>query len=184
MKSLFILFFLMSSLFALNNKQTKIIKESYNIGKEIKARDGMTFGYALSAIVLQESSAGRDLIGDKYKNGKLKNFYDSSLGIFQIKLSTAKWIIRRESFLNKYFKNLLHNDKKLVNMLFTNEKFSALVAGYYLKHSYEEALLKNFKNPWFRSISRYNGGWNNTSYYHKIMKRLRYIKRLDTPPHK
>ena len=177
MKYVFLLLFVSSQIFALSKSQVKTIEIAYNIGKQIKTKDNMSFEKALSGIVLQESSAGRELRGDKYKNGKLKSLHDSSLGIFQIKLSTAKWIIKHNKFMNKYFKYMLKDDKILVNMLFTNKTFSALTAGKYLKTMYEEAKRKKLSDPWMRAISRYNGGWNNMTYFKKVMKRIHYLEK-------
>ena len=165
-------------LYSLNTLQINNLKTVYNLGKKIKASNGFSFENTLCAIMLQESSAGLELIGDKYKNGKLKSLYDSSLGIFQIKLNTAKEVIIKDKFMNKNFKHLLKNDKALVNMLLVSVQFSTLIASTYLKINYEIALKRRYKNPWKSTISRYNGGWNNTKYKSKIFKRLKYLKKL------
>lgn len=201
-----------------SDSQVSRISKVYEIGKTIKANDGMTFEYALSSIYLQESSAGIRIVGDKYmdkfyykhhgkkffvsrkdvyidknnimkylyKNlyvkkiykltGQLKPLRESSLGGFQIKLSTAKYIIKKRKMKEYY--NLLKNDVKLINLLLINYKFSAKIALNYLIMTYNEASNRKMWNPYFKSISRYNGGWNNKAYYGKVMNRMKTIKTL------
>ena len=164
------------TLFALSEKQKQNIIEAYNVAKLVKAKDGFSFENTVTYIMLQESSAGLELIGDKYKNGKLKPLLKSSIGIMQIKVSTARETIRKTPFLKKHFSNLLTDDKRIINMLLTSSEFSSLIASHYLVRCYEEAKRKGYSNPYFRAISRYNGGWNNQTYYSKIMKRKYFIK--------
>jgi hypothetical protein len=177
MKLLLILF-LTLPLFALSSEQAHKLQVAYYIGTLVKTSDGFSFEKTLCAIMLQESSAGEELIGDKYADGKLKSLYDSSIGVFQIKLSTVKFIIKSDDYMNKNFKHLLKNDKKLINMLLTSTSFSTLVAATYLKMNYEVALRRGYRNPWHSAISRYNGGWRNTTYKNKIFKRLEYVNTL------
>lgn len=93
----------------LSSNQLKKIQDVYNIGKSIKASDGMTFEKGLTSMMGQESSWGIEVIGDKYdKNGKLKSVYESSLGNFQIKLSTAKLTIKKFPHLRKKYKYLVY----------------------------------------------------------------------------
>ena len=54
----FLLIFSFSSLMALSNVQKKKIIIAYHIGKNIKAKDGMTFENTLPSIMGQESSWG------------------------------------------------------------------------------------------------------------------------------
>lgn len=173
----FLIAMMSSSLLALTPLQIKNINIAKNIGSKVKAKDGTTFEKALCGILLQESSAGLEIIGDSTKNGKLQSLYKSSLGAFQIQVKTAKLVIQKDPYMNRYFKGLLTNDKRLVNMLFTNVQFSALIAAEYLKMTYNEALKRGFKHPWRKAISRYNGGWNNTKYINRVLKRIRFLKR-------
>jgi len=160
----------------LNKKQKHTLMVANYIGSKIFAHDGMNFGHALQGIALAESSAGLCIIGDKYKNGKLKSLYDSSLGAFQIKLSTAKFIIRKTPILMHRFHRLLKNDKVLVNLLLTEPRFSAEIAGHYLRLMYNEAKHKKLSNPYFRTISKYNGSWNNVKYYKRVKSKMKWMK--------
>jgi len=77
--------------------QISVIRKSYNIGKQFKARDGMTFENTLASLVFTESSAGKFVVGDRH------NFIENcSLGYYQIRLKTAKWIIKKK--INSYLK--------------------------------------------------------------------------------
>jgi len=227
----------------MNTEQITKINSAYNIGKNVMAKDGMTFGYSMTGILGAETTWGIVLVGDKYtKNGKLKSLYDSSLGAFQIKLSTAKRVIMKEPKLSKY-RNIVntdestykqyeyhnkmvkrylkilssnvwmdryykgepkaiktikwarkeykkHNDmlnkyrkeaKKdiiLINKLMMNTEFGALIGAYYMKMVYEEALRKfGKKQAYWKAIGRYNGGWNNKTYYNKVKKYMKISKR-------
>ena len=111
-KILILSIFVSVNLFALTNIQKAKIKTAYNIGKTIKAPDGMTFENTLPSIMGQESSWGKANIGDKYDNsGRLKSLYDSSLGNFQIKLSTAKITILKFPYLYKKYGHLVNTGK-------------------------------------------------------------------------
>lgn len=101
---------------------TKIV-DIYQIGKTIEAKDGMTFENTLPSMFCQESSCGVYVLGDKYdKNGKLKSVYESSLGNFQIKLSTAKLTIRNNENLLKKYGYLLYEGKSVYIKFEKNKK--------------------------------------------------------------
>jgi hypothetical protein len=165
-------------LHALSDNQSKNLRTAFKLGKQIHASNGFTFEKTLCAIMLQESSAGIQIIGDKYKNGRLKNLYHSSLGVFQIKLSTARYVIKKSKYLRKHFVHLLKDDKMLVNLLLTSTEFSTIVAANYLIMNYEIALKRGYENPYHSAISRYNGGWINSTYKSNIFERMEYIKKL------
>lgn len=188
--------------------QEQNIKMAYDIGKDIVAKDGMTFGYALSTVILNETSGGMALIGDKYEDiyyiihnmveiripktrdthmefhgyskkirihkGKLKPIDECSLGKFQVKLSTAKDMIRQYEHLAKY-RRYLRDDAKLINVLLLYDKRSALIAGTYLLNRYELAQRKGLSKPYWRAISAYNGGWNNTKYKNDFKRNRKIV---------
>jgi len=162
---------------ALSAEQEQVIKESYNIGKQIKAKDGMTFEWALTAIGMTESSSGRNIIGDEHHSKKLKK---ASLGVYQVRFDTAKEIIKKDKRMNRYYSFLLlkKNENRLVTLLLTNSKFSGMLAASYLKMNYNAALKKKLAKPYFHAISRYNGGNKNYAYYDRVMKNMKLIKRL------
>ena len=149
------------------HSQKSTMNEAYGIGKQIEANDGMTFGKTLRSIAFSESSAGVYKVGD---NG-------DALGAYQIHLPTAKEVIKKDKFMNKYFSHLLKDDKKLKEMLKNKSEFGALVAGTYIKSNYNKALKKGYKDPYFYAVSKYNGGARNFTYVKKIRQNIEFIKK-------
>jgi hypothetical protein len=136
MKILITLVMLTSLVFGLEQSQIDRIKMAYSIGKNIKADDGMTFENTLPSMMGVESTFGIEIIGDKYdNNGKLKSVYESSLGAFQIKLSTAKITIRKYNHLYRKYKHLLYDGKSIYLKYEKNKK----------KMDYYDSVLKNSK---------------------------------------
>jgi len=164
-----------TSLFAVSAEQEKIMQESYNIGKQIVAKDGTSFEWTLTAIGLTESSAGKNIIGDEHHTKKLVK---ASLGVYQIRLATAKEIIKKDKLMNKYYAYLLEDENRLATLLLTNSKFSGSLAATYLKMMYNRGLKKHLWNPHFYAVSKYNGGAHNKTYYNRVMNNLKTIRRL------
>lgn len=165
----------------LSNEKLDLLQTAYDIGNIVKADDGMSFGQTLASVMITESSVVLGTIGDKFKeNGKLKPLKDSSLGAFQIKVPTAKRVITENPILLKNYSNLLlpKNENLLIDKLLGNVKFSALIAAYYLKMGYEEAISRGMSNPYFRAVSRYNGGWSNEPYFNGVKENLKTIRKL------
>jgi len=164
------LFIILSSLQALNVEQINKIQSAYKTGKNIKAKDGMTFGYSLASIMGQESSWGRYVVGDKWENGKLKPLYDSSLGNFQVKLETAKITIKKFQHLKKKYSYLIYDGK------IDYDKFAKYKSDYiYLKsitsdgfNSYLEAKASCLLN---------NKNYDKILYYESILNNPIWIKR-------
>jgi hypothetical protein len=97
-------------------------------------------------------------------------------GLFHMRLDTAKGLIRRTEELKK-FRFLLRNDDRLATMLVANDVFAIKLAAYYLVQHYEVAKRRNYWNPYFKAISRYNGGWYNKTYYRSVKKAEKQIKK-------
>ena len=121
------------NLFGLSFTQKQVLKTSYEVGCKIKVGK-YHLCYTLPTIAYGESSLGVNTVGDRYKNGKLKSLYDSSLGAFQIKLSTAQKVILHFKELNKY-RYLVNTDKT------TYKKY----AYHYKKWEYYKSVLNNPK---------------------------------------
>ena len=206
-----LIFIFTVNLFGITNNQIANLKLAYKVGKNIKANDGMTFEVALSTIMLNETSGGLFVIGDRYKdiyyilhNGKeikikptskkfiifkhytkrvrihkgtLKPINACSLGKFQIKLSTAKIMIKKYKFLKEYRK-YLKDDTRLANLLLLYDTKSAKIAGAYLLDRYNTAKRKKLSDPYYRAISAYNGGWYNKKYILKFKKNRKLILHL------
>jgi len=117
--------------------------------------------------------------------GRLKPLRDSSLGGFQIKLSTARKVIKHYD-MQEYAKL---SDTDLINKLLVDIRFSANIAIRYLIMCREEANKKNLAYPYLKSVSRYNGGWKNIKYLYGykdkknkshsgIIQKIKYIEKL------
>jgi len=248
MKNLIIIMMIIFNSFnilnALDKNQLNILKIAYKEASKYKAKNGHVFNDTVCAIILTESSAGKYLVGDNYLNGKEKPFILKSLGVGQIKLETAIFIIskypkefkkylhfihenkyafkeysnylqniRYFSYLkNKYkkrirlhignqkrnkkvlkwikrelkynklkfkpFKKYYYKDLRLAQLLLSDVKFNIKVSTFYLIYNYEHALKKRFKNPWFITISKYNGGYNNIKYYKRVLNNMKIIRKI------
>lgn len=160
-----------ASKYRLDDRQLELLSISYNVGKNIQAKDGMSFEKALSSIVLTETSSGKYVIGDTLdKLKKKRHLLKNSLGPFQIRISTIRVMSCKIKSLN-YLKE--KSDWWIMNKLLSDYTFGAVIAGNYLKLNYERT---NFN--YFRSISRYNGGNNNWNYYNKVMSNMNIINGL------
>ena len=160
----------------LDNSQMELAKKIYEIGKTFKTNDGVTIENTLTSISLRESSLGKFVVGDKKKNGSFKPLAEMSLGPFQIRVGTAKDVIRNNKLVK--YNYLLEDDLKLINRLLTDAQFGAKITGYYFIKNYNEALRRNMWNPYFRAVSRHNGGWTNNRYYRVFLKDMNKIKKL------
>ena len=162
--------------FKLDDKQMQLAQKIYKIGKTFKTNDGLTIENTLTSISLRESSLGRFIVGDKKKNGSFKPLIEMSLGAFQIRVGTAKDVIRNNKLTQ--YNYLLNDDSILINKLLTDPEFGAVLTGYYFVKNYNEALRRNMWNPYFRAYSRHNGSWNNKTYYRLFIKDINRIKKI------
>lgn len=71
----------------------------------MKGIDGHSFEQTLCAMALTESSAGRNIIGDQYIYSKHSGLTEASLGVLQVRLITAREMIKKEKYMNE---NYLH----------------------------------------------------------------------------
>lgn len=177
LKKILIFICLSSSLFALDDAQLNLAKKIYTIGKHFKTVDGMSIEKTLTAISLRESSLGKYVLGDKKENGEFKPVKEMSLGPFQIRVFTAREIIRNNE-LKAYYK-YLDDTTALINKLITDVEFGAKLSAYYFIHNYNEAKARGMSRPYFRAISRHNGGWSNKPYFNALMKNLREVKNFE-----
>lgn len=123
----------------------------------------------MEAIVWQESSLGRDKIGD---DGK-------SLGLAHVQVPTARKVLEHNKWLPQFKTNY-----NIAKMLLYNDDLNLLIASIYFQSCYYE-----FKN-WPQSLVCYNAGpataraWGKQRSEHfpyviKIRKRLREIAQLE-----
>ncbi|MEA3387600.1 MAG: hypothetical protein U9Q66_04435, partial [Patescibacteria group bacterium] len=147
--------------FGLTQEQILKVQIGYNVGKTLVASNGETFEKTIPSLLGQESSWGKYVIGDTHdKNKKLKSVYESSLGNYQIKLSTAKLTIRKYPYLMKKYGHLLYEGKsiylKYEKNLLLLEKYKKLTDGG-TKHFQKNSLkiLENSKHA--KKIKYYTG---------------------------
>jgi len=145
---------LLSNIYALSDKQIAMVK----MVKQ-EARKYTKYPTTIAAMCLVESSAGKNRVGDK----------DASLGILQIQTKTIRWLSQHYDSLA--FTSTL-SDYDIEKLLLSNDKFSVEVASLYFEHY--------MKHGWgyFKSISMYNGGINNWTYYNKVMKAKKVVNKL------
>lgn len=102
--------------------------------------------------------------------GGIKQLKSGSLGPFQVRVNTAKYVIQ-EMKLSQYA-HLLKSDTAIIDRLLKDPEFGATMAAGYLKINYKEAEQAGVKDPWWRSVSRYNGGNHNTTYVRHITNKM------------
>ena len=153
MKKLILLIITISSLNAMSTNQIKLIKM---IKKE--ARKYTRYKSTIAAICLVESSAGIHVLGDD----------GDSLGILQIQVLTARYA----GTLNKELHFLTRMPKKYIEtLLLKNDNLSIKIACTLINHYIKYYGYKH-------AVSKYNGGYNNTTYFNKVKRALRIINKI------
>jgi hypothetical protein len=178
-KKLFFGFLILASthLIALSDIQKYKIRIAYEIGKTIKAKDGITFENTLPSIMGQESSWGIINIGDKFdETGRLKSLYDSSLGNFQIKLSTAKLTILKYPNLRKKYGHMVNKDKSTYKDYQKHYK----KLKYYKKIIQSKKLNTKFERGDKQAIKTIKWAKKEFLYHHKFYTKYQKQARKDT----
>lgn len=146
-------------------KQKEIIKIVKAVAKTIPDKNGKTHEDIMCGICLTESTAGENIIGDIKKGST--DLSKGSLGIMQVKLSTARFLGNIYSDL--YFIKKM-DDKALIHLLLNDPVFSTKIATRYFVFN------KNRLESSFKGISLYNGGGNNVVYYNRVKKNMGRIE--------
>ncbi|KIM10528.1 MAG: hypothetical protein KU37_09480 [Sulfuricurvum sp. PC08-66] len=149
---------------ALSPMQLATLQAVRDEARQILDDRGESYENTLSAICLTESSAGAQLLGDFDQTLK-----KASLGPMQIRLSTARHVAKLTPSLNYL---LAYSDQKLATVLLTNIKISTQIAAHYLVR------LRNHRKSYRRAIGGYNGGWENNTYYKRVMENYRFVETL------
>lgn len=152
---------------SLKTHQLDRLKLVKSVALQYPNKKGETFEKTAMSICLTETYAGRIKIGDV---GKEPNIFNSSLGIMQVRLETARFIAKKLK-INEVLKL---NDVDLVNKLLGDDKFNATIAIRYL------VWLNDHTEDYFRTVSRYNGGNSNYPYFSRVMKNMKRIKNEET----
>lgn len=106
---------------ALSNDQRKILTSAYTVAKN----DGLKNPKILPGILMQESAAGS---AKNFRTSKHKPAFDQTVGLGQIKLSTAKSILKENPDLKSKMKS-----GDLKRELAHNDSFNISIASRYLK---------------------------------------------------
>lgn len=95
----------------LSEDQLRTLNITYNTALEWKKRTGLSFERTVCGIQLAESSAGKEIIGDTFMDGKNVDLIDSSLGTMQTQPRTARWMITIDPYLNEKYGEFLYDPK-------------------------------------------------------------------------
>ena len=148
-----------------SDKQIETLKMVREVALQYPNSTGETFENTAMAICLTETSAGVFKIGDI---GKDPNIFNASLGIMQVRLETARFLANKLEWREV----IKMSDVRLVNKLLSDDKFNATMAVKFI------VWLNNYtKHHYFRTVSRYNGGNYNHSYYGRVMKNMDLIRK-------
>jgi len=88
------------------------------------------------------------------------------------------WKNKYKQYWREIYSRYYHKDIRIMNLLLTDPNFYVTVSVLKLIDSYNTALKKKMWNPYFKAISRYNGGWTNKRYYQRVMKKMRIVRCL------
>lgn len=182
-KKTFVILSIPALSFGLTKKQIKIINDSYEVSKKISYK-GFNFAHTITGILGAESSFGVFVIGDKYTStGMLKPLYLSSLGYFQIKLSTAKKMIGENPELLKKYGYLYNPDDVYGEYIKLTKRYKELVK---FRHMNEKAFIeyKTDNNKFKKKMKYYESVLNNTIWIKrykakqpKAIKTMKWAKR-------
>ncbi len=152
----------------LNKKQIENLNTIRDIAKQMPNKQGKTFEDTISAISLVESAAGTEDMNFNVEDKRV-NLNDSSVGVLQVKVSTARELSDRQEKY-KYLKS--KTDKEIATMLLKDIKFNTEFAIDYFIYNYDRFKDDNY----FKAISLYNGGIHNYKYVGKILNSLKIIE--------
>jgi hypothetical protein len=155
----------------LSPKQKKILIESYIQGNELKI-NGEKFGLTIATIVMVETSARRNLVGDKYGN---------SVGLTQMSLNRTKELLKRNDVPKVFKFLLLLSDKRLKQLLRTNDILNRALCMWNFKVHYLYYKRHHYKKAYQYAVTAHNGinvgrGFYNKKYWEKFRKYMRVVK--------
>lgn len=168
--------------------EAKVYYSDKQLGSLHLARQvGDLYGFpeTLQGIILQESSACLDRLGD---DGK-------SLGCGNVTVPAAKDVLSycklpKNAKACAVFVYYYTSDTSLATDLTINDDFNIIIAALYFKMHYDYFKSKGFSLPWTRAIVAYNTGRNrvknmsetelyNNSYRAKIKYRIKNIRKYN-----
>ena len=135
------------------------------IASTIKDQHGVSYEKVISAISMTESCMGKHLVGDMPLNST--DLTKASLGIMQVRLSTARFVGHSVPEFN-YISKL--SNVQLASLLLSNPTFNIKVGTSYF------ILNKNKYGSLYKAISTYNGGLDNYRYVSAVLSNLKLLK--------
>jgi len=154
----------------LEQQQLECIEMAYNEGNKIELY-GTVWGETVASIAYQESWCNSSrwqtnglVVGDLNKKGKPR-----SLGIMQVRLSTAKYVNRKypHIFKEKYGNRKPKDEELIVDLLIDN-RFNIKVGVHYYM-----SMLKLKNGKWSDSILAYNRGPNGKGDPNDYVRRVK-----------
>jgi len=150
-------------------KAVTLTKNQYTILNKAQFYGQMIgFPETIQAMVLQESSAGAGgRIGDD----------GNSIGVMQMKPSTAKWVTGKYTWLPQYENNYEYAQALL------DDNYALLIGSLYFKECYKAS------HNWRRAVVCYNSGLrgaskmsvakiNSNKYLHNVKRRLKFVQKI------
>ena len=89
----------------------------------------------------------------------------------------AKQIYNLNLEFSKYH-TAVNKDLAIMGRVLVDTKFSVILAHQYLSRIYNIAKKGNMWNPYFKAVSKYNGGWKNVKYFRKVNTNIKEINKL------
>lgn len=145
-------------------KDNKVLFEKY---KDL-IYDGERIKYDTFLSNIKAISKYSKIIAETKTKGDSKSIKDYNF---------AKQQLSRCLELHNEYSKKIATDSKLANKLLNDHKFSAEIAGNYLKDMYNIALARNYKNLYKRAVGRYNGGWSNMNYANAVVDNLNVVSK-------
>lgn len=117
---------------------------------------------------------------------RIFNKYSKKEHKTQRDLRVIKWSLREyrywkskyKKYWNNVYKAYYRKDIRIMNLLLSDPEFYITVSTLKLIDGYDTALKKKMWNPWFKAISRYNGGWKNKQYYQRVIRKMKIVRCL------
>ena len=171
---LFIVYFADSPVFGatmkdLSSEQIATAKMVYDFASNITMSDGDTYERTIMKIVMQETSFGKNLIGD-FKKGT--DVTKASLGLLQFQIQTVKENVRvfpdQLGWIGK------KSDSWIAQKLIKDDGFSLMLGAY----NWKRLMKDKRRNTYLKLVSGWNGGIVNREYYKNIQKHSKLVDEL------
>jgi hypothetical protein len=155
----------------LSKQQKKILIESYIQGNELKIR-GEKFGLTIATIVMVETSARRNMVGDKFGN---------SVGLTQMSLNRMKELLHKNNIPKTFKFLLLLSDKRLKQLLKSNDILNRSLCMLNFKVHYLYYKRHHYRKAYQYAVTAHNGinvkrGFYNRKYWNKFREYMRVVR--------